>query len=61
VRIIVEARSKSGLMYGRDIRNKIIAFEGNVDMIGKLADVKVNKITAGPLYGRLIWLEGSER
>ena len=61
VRIIVEARSKSGLMYGRDIRNKIIAFEGNVDMIGKLADVKVNKITAGPLYGRLVWLEGSER
>lgn len=60
VRIIVEARSKSSLMYGRDIRNKIIAFEGNENMVGKFADVKVNKITAGPLYGRLVWLEGSE-
>ncbi len=57
VRIIVEAKAKSGLMYGRDIRNKIIAFEGSEDMIGKYADVKVTKITAGPLYGRLIWIE----
>ena len=60
VRIIVEAVSRSGLMYGRDIRNKIIAFEGDTSMIGKFAQVKVNKITAGPLYGRLVWLEGSE-
>ena len=60
VRIIVEARAKSGLMYGRDIRNKIIAFEGEDWMIGRYADIKITKVTAGPLYGRLVWLEGSE-
>ena len=61
VRIIVEARAKNGLMYGRDIRNKIIAFQGDESMIGRYADVKVTKITAGPLYGRLVWLENAWR
>ncbi len=60
VDVIVEARAKSGLMYGRDIRNKIIAFEGDESMMGKWAKVKVRKITAGPLYGKLVWLEGSK-
>ncbi len=59
VEIIVEARAKSGLMYGRDMRNKIVAFEGNDDMVGRYAKVKITKITAGPLYGRLVWLEKS--
>ena len=57
MRIIVEAKAKNGLMYGRDIRNKIIAFEGDENMIGRFADIKVTKITAGPLYGRLVWIE----
>lgn len=61
VRIIVEARAKSGLMYGRDIRNKIIAFEGDDEMVGRYADIKVTKVTAGPLYGRLVWIEEPER
>ncbi len=60
VRIIVEAKAKNGLMYGRDIRNKIIAFEGDESMIGLYADVKITKITAGPLYGRLVWIESRE-
>ncbi len=59
VRIIVEAKAKNGLFYGRDIRNKIIAFEGEEWMIGRFADVKVERITAGPLYGRLVWVEES--
>lgn len=59
VRIIVEAKAKNGLFYGRDIRNKIIAFEGEEWMIGRFADVKIDKITAGPLYGRLVWIEES--
>ncbi len=59
VEIIVEARAKNGLMYGRDMRNKIVAFEGNDDMVGRYAKVKITKITAGPLYGRLVWLEKS--
>lgn len=57
VRIIVEAQAKNGLFYGRDIRNKIIAFEGEDWMIGRFADVKVEKITAGPLYGKVVWVE----
>ncbi|MCD6551857.1 tRNA (N6-isopentenyl adenosine(37)-C2)-methylthiotransferase MiaB [Thermotoga sp.] len=57
VRIIVEAQAKNGLFYGRDIRNKIIAFEGEEWMIGRFADVKVEKITAGPLYGKVVWVE----
>lgn len=57
VRVIVEAQAKNGLFYGRDIRNKIIAFEGEEWMIGRFADVKIEKITAGPLYGKVVWIE----
>jgi len=51
VEVIVEAQAKNKLFYGRDLRNKIISFEGSEDLIGKAVLVKVNKITAGPLYG----------
>jgi tRNA-2-methylthio-N6-dimethylallyladenosine synthase len=51
VEVIVEAQAKNGLFYGRDIRNKIISFECSHELIGKTVIVKVNKITAGPLYG----------
>ncbi|MEJ5257335.1 MAG: tRNA (N6-isopentenyl adenosine(37)-C2)-methylthiotransferase MiaB [Fervidobacterium sp.] len=53
VEVIVEAQAKNGLFYGRDIRNKIISFEGSNELIGKSVLVKVNKITAGPLYGTI--------
>ncbi|WP_448375967.1 tRNA (N6-isopentenyl adenosine(37)-C2)-methylthiotransferase MiaB [Fervidobacterium sp.] len=53
VEVIVEAQAKNGLFYGRDLRNKIISFEGSEDLIGKTVLVKVNKITAGPLYGAI--------
>ncbi|QTA37865.1 tRNA (N6-isopentenyl adenosine(37)-C2)-methylthiotransferase MiaB [Thermosipho ferrireducens] len=52
--IIVEARANSGLLYGRDIRNKIISFGGNPELIGKKVIIKIEKVTAGPLYGKLI-------
>jgi len=54
VEIIVESEGKNGYFYGRDIRNKIIAFKGNPELTGKKAIVKVKKITAGPLYGEII-------
>jgi tRNA-2-methylthio-N6-dimethylallyladenosine synthase len=54
VEVIVEERAKSGLFYGRDIRNKIIAFEGDESLIGKKILVKIKKTTAGPLYGDII-------
>lgn len=53
VEVIVEAKAKNGLFYGRDLRNKIISFEGTDDLIGKTVFVKVNRITAGPLYGTI--------
>ncbi len=53
VEVIVEAQAKNGLFYGRDIRNKIISFEANPELIGKNVMVKVNKISAGPLYGEI--------
>lgn len=53
VEVIVEAQAKNGLFYGRDIRNKIISFEANPESIGKNVIVKVNKISAGPLYGEI--------
>jgi len=57
VRVIVEAQADNGLFYGRDMRNKIVAFDGEEWMIGRFADVVVERITAGPLYGKVIWVE----
>jgi len=42
------------LFYGRDIRNKIISFNGSEGLIGKNVLVRVEKITAGPLYGSIV-------
>lgn len=53
VEVIVEAQAKNGLFYGRDIRNKIISFEADKGLIGKNVIVEINKITAGPLYGKI--------
>ncbi|SHH33340.1 tRNA (N6-isopentenyl adenosine(37)-C2)-methylthiotransferase MiaB [Thermosipho atlanticus] len=54
VEVIVESESKNGFFFGRDIRNKIIAFNATPELIGKKVLVKVNKITAGPLYGEIV-------
>ncbi len=54
VEVIVESRAKNGLFYGRDIRNKIISFNGSEGLIGKNVLVRVEKITAGPLYGSIV-------
>lgn len=53
VEVIVEAKAKNGLYYGRDLRNKIISFEANDELIGKSIVVKITKVTAGPLYGTI--------
>ncbi len=54
VEVIVEAKAKSGLYYGRDIRNKIISFDADESLIGNPVFVKVEKATAGPLYGKIL-------
>ncbi|MEN3042682.1 MAG: tRNA (N6-isopentenyl adenosine(37)-C2)-methylthiotransferase MiaB [Fervidobacterium sp.] len=53
VEVIVEAKAKNGLFYGRDIRNKIVTFQASDDLIGKSVMVEIKKITAGPLYGEV--------
>ncbi len=53
VEVIVEGITKDGLYYGRDIRNKIIVFRGSQISLGETVQVKISKITAGPLYGEL--------
>lgn len=54
VEVIVEARAKNGLYYGRDIRNKIISFEASDELLGRTVIVRVEKVTAGPLYGSIL-------
>ncbi|MCX7653405.1 MAG: tRNA (N6-isopentenyl adenosine(37)-C2)-methylthiotransferase MiaB [Fervidobacterium sp.] len=53
VEVIVEAKAKNGLFYGRDIRNKIVTFQASDDLVGRSVIVEVKKITAGPLYGEV--------
>ncbi|ABV33950.1 MULTISPECIES: tRNA (N6-isopentenyl adenosine(37)-C2)-methylthiotransferase MiaB [Pseudothermotoga] len=53
VEIIVEGKTKEGLYYGRDIRNKVIIFSSQEVSEGENVLLKIDKITAGPLYGKL--------
>ncbi|KAF2958553.1 tRNA-2-methylthio-N(6)-dimethylallyladenosine synthase MiaB [Thermotoga sp. Ku-13t] len=53
VEIIVEGRTKDGSYYGRDIRNKIVIFTSEEELKnGEIVRVKVERTTAGPVYGR---------
>ncbi len=52
--LFVEGKTKDGLYYGRDMRNKIILFKAPQLEVGMKVYVKVTRITAGPLYGELI-------
>ena len=61
VRIIGEDRMKDGRYYGRTIRNKIVIFESEENPVGRFLDIKVERVTPGPLYGRIIWMEGSDQ
>lgn len=54
VELFVEGKTKDGLYYGRDIRNKIILFKASALQIGQRVLVKITRITAGPLYGELV-------
>jgi tRNA-2-methylthio-N6-dimethylallyladenosine synthase len=54
VEIIVEAKHKDGMLYGRTINNKIVFFHGSEELIGSKAKITIEKTTAGPLYGQLV-------
>ncbi|MGM0640622.1 MAG: tRNA (N6-isopentenyl adenosine(37)-C2)-methylthiotransferase MiaB [Thermotogota bacterium] len=57
LRIIQESQTKSGKYLGRTLNNKVVIFESQEDLKGKYIDVFVDRISAGPLYGKIIKTE----
>ncbi|NUU95422.1 (dimethylallyl)adenosine tRNA methylthiotransferase [Marinitoga sp. 1135] len=57
--VIQENKTKSGAYLGRTINNKVVIFQSNPELSGKFVKVKINKISAGPLYGEVVAIEGS--
>jgi len=54
LRIIPEAKASDTALYGRTTNNKIVIFNSqDTSLIGKFADIKIKRITAGPLYGEM--------
>jgi len=60
VRIIGEGKLDERRYYGRTEKNKMVIFCSEEDPTGRFVDVKIEKTTAGPLYGKLVWIEPSE-
>ncbi|WP_129409887.1 tRNA (N6-isopentenyl adenosine(37)-C2)-methylthiotransferase MiaB [Marinitoga lauensis] len=54
VTVIQENKTKSGAYLGRTINNKVVIFESDESLIGKFVKIKINKISAGPLYGEIV-------
>lgn len=44
----------SGMMYGRSENNKIVIFPSEPDFIGKTLEIKIKRVTAGPIYGDVV-------
>lgn len=53
VDVIAEFKTKKGLYYGRDERNKIVVFPSLRNVVGSQVSVVIKKVTAGPLYGEM--------
>ena len=60
VRIIGEGKLDERRYYGRTEKNKIVIFCSEENPTGRLVDVKIEKTTAGPLYGKPVWIEPSK-
>lgn len=55
VELIVEGKTKDGSYYGRDMRNKIVIFTAERALqFGETVYVKIERTTAGPVYGKLM-------
>lgn len=56
VRVIGEVNLNSDptLMYGRTGRNKIVIFPAGKEKIGEWLNIKIERVTAGPLYGSIV-------
>ncbi|WP_281545041.1 tRNA (N6-isopentenyl adenosine(37)-C2)-methylthiotransferase MiaB [Grimontia sp. SpTr1] len=58
-RILVEGPSKKNLMElrGRTENNRVVNFEGSVDLIGQFVDVKITEVLPNSLRGELVRTE----
>lgn len=54
VEIIVEAKHKDGMLYGRTINNKIVFFHGSEELIGSKAKITIEKTTAALFMASLL-------
>lgn len=58
--VLVEGRSKRGSLFtGRNRGNRVVLFEGSDRLVGEMAQVRIERVTASSLYGTLV-LEGVE-
>ena len=53
--VIGEGKVKgNGKIYGRTINNKIVIYEAEPDLIGQPVKIRIERVSAGPLYGVIV-------
>ena len=53
--VIGEGKVKgNGKIYGRTINNKIVIYEAEPDLIGQSVKIRIERVSAGPLYGVIV-------
>ncbi len=53
--VIGEGKVKgNGKIYGRTINNKIVIYEAEPDLIGQPVKIRIERVSAGPLYGVMV-------
>ena len=53
--VIGEGKVKgNGKIYGRTMNNKIVIYEAEADLIGQPVKIRIERVSAGPLYGVVV-------
>lgn len=53
--VIGEGKIKgNGKIYGRTMNNKIVIYDAQPELIGKSVKIRIERVSAGPLYGVLV-------
>ena len=53
--VIGEGKVKgNGKIYGRTMNNKIVIYEAEADLIGQPVKIRIERVSAGPLYGVMV-------
>ncbi|RLL88106.1 (dimethylallyl)adenosine tRNA methylthiotransferase [Mesotoga sp. H07pep.5.4] len=53
--VIGEGKVKgNGKIYGRTMNNKIVIYEAEADLIGQPVKIRIERVSAGPLYGVIV-------